>query len=812
MNTMPCKPAFFTLAVSLLTAALAFGQATINDSQTAEPPGGEGSDWDFGNQRVVIGSGDEAEGSLLVPAGTEVLFEVLDLGVDSASASGYLEIDGEGAVVRTETDVPGDSELNVGMDGSGEIRIHNGGQMVSRSAWIALNAGSEGKMTVTGPGSRWDGLSGWSWRVGNQGFGILEVLDGASISGGNNLFVGNISIEDGDGEPVDGGVGEMLVEGGATATFDGNARIGNRPLTDGTVTVRGEGSLLSFGEFVHVGSGGQGTLIIEDGGSVVTGTESTNAALSIGAGQRDGEEEAVGHVHVTGAGSLLDIGSFIHVGRGRDGTLLVENGATVRGASNFRVGREETSVGEATFTGEGTLLDLDDYIHVGADGTGTMHVLDGARIEAPNNTFSIARVPGSEGILNVDGGAVIEVGSHLYDGREGTGEIHVTGGGQILADGQFYIARTDTATGHTTVSGEGSEIAVIGGDLRIATNPDLEFTGGSAAMTLADGGTVSTANDAWASGDSTILMEGGVLAAETGTITIQDTASLTGEGSVLGNLVVGPDATVAGSGDNPLFVRTLASGGVENVTLAGVSARLSEPPVTLAGVAFDNPDGNAFLDIVVDEMQEDLVNFDETIDFAGVHVTVTFDPGEPNRSLTFKLFNYTGPGEPEFAFADVSTPAGWELQDGVLLYTGAEPDPETAFEDWAASFGLEGDDAAPDANPAGDGFRNLEKFAFGADPTVPTATLVDFIPEGDTLTLRWNQRADGSAEYTVESSTDLDAESWETVPGAEPEVMADPDVTPPDGYERVEWTTEVDDAESRAFFRARSAVEADALP
>ena len=43
-------------------------------------------------------------------------------------------------------------------------------------------------------------------------------------------------------------------------------------------------------------------------------------------------------------------------------------------------------------------------------------------------------------------------------------------------------------------------------------------------------------------------------------------------------------------------------------------------------------------------------------------------------------------------------------------------DPWTEYFEWAASFGLEGEPAAPEADPNRDGVTNLEKFAFGLNP------------------------------------------------------------------------------------------------
>ncbi len=136
--------------------------------------------------------------------------------------------------------------------------------------------------------------------------------------------------------------------------------------------------------------------------------------------------------------------------------------------------------------------------------------------------------------------------------------------------------------------------------------------------------------------------------------------------------------------------------------------------------------------------------------------------------------------------------------------------PPPAWSLWAASFGLEGEMANPLEAPAGDGFSNLKKFAFGFSPVKPAAAMARFTPEGGAVTLRWNRSIHVGVDYVIEHRGSLTEGGWNPVGGAEPAVTRVPDVPVPAGYMRMEWTTP-SDAE-RGFYRVRATVADSLLP
>lgn len=99
--------------------------------------------------------------------------------------------------------------------------------------------------------------------------------------------------------------------------------------------------LTGFG--LDVGITGKGTLIISDGGRVLSST----SIVGLGAGS---EGEAI----VTGQGSEWITGAF-GVGPDGKGTLTIENGGKVQSGSPVNIGQNAGSEGLVTITGAGSL-------------------------------------------------------------------------------------------------------------------------------------------------------------------------------------------------------------------------------------------------------------------------------------------------------------------------------------------------------------------------------------------------------------------------------------------------------------------------
>ena len=89
-------------------------------------------------------------------------------------------VSGEGSIWANS------SELDVGLFGTGELTISEGGSVSNWSGYIGANNGSSGTVTVTGEGSIWS--NSYGLYVGNSGTGELTVENGGQVSAGT-LYV-----------------------------------------------------------------------------------------------------------------------------------------------------------------------------------------------------------------------------------------------------------------------------------------------------------------------------------------------------------------------------------------------------------------------------------------------------------------------------------------------------------------------------------------------------------------------------------------------------------------------------------------------
>ncbi len=806
--------------------------------------------WFYADDDLDIGAYvDDAEGRLIVPgaANVEVLFGSLNIGYFPASTSGYLEINGPGARVVAQHSDPVASAVRVGFDGTGEILVTDGGYLFSHQAWVGYNEGSSGKITLTGEDSMWEG-SNYSIRIGHGSEGTLHVLDGATLEGHANLFIGNISDTTPEGEILSAGSGELLIEGGSTVVGQGHVRFANQEGTTANGVVRGEGTLLEAGAYFDVGFRGNGELLVEDGAQITTGTYFRS-------GGRHPTSTGVGTI--TGPGTRVNVGSWVHVGTGGNGTFNVLNGAQLRSGliSDTNAGisvpagtsaGEENARGAVTVSGPGSLMETTTWMIVGRGngddaevGTeGTLVVEDGGLIET-GSYFSSASSPFTKADITVQSGGVIRTGSYFRIGSSENGEASavVTGAGSAVepgsyiqigfrGDGSLLISeggrveipldggsisstgRHDTSVGDLTIEGEASLLSVP--RFLIGSDTDLEPSG-FATVRIRDGGALTVGGHLVVRNGSlveldggTITMEGGIVDSRADEVDIANPGSMiTGTGVINSDVVLSDGGALIGTGETGITLNgsMTGDGQVENITFGDFTVLSSSevPAITSSRFA---PGGT--LSIVVDASTAGLINADAATDFSNANVVITFEPFEPGIEATFQLFT----GDAALNFASVSVPSGWELGgDGVLQHTGAEPG-DTAFEQWTSGFALSGADAAPGANPTGDGFSNTQKFAFGIDPTVAVASLTEVEGDAGAVTLRWNQLDGEDVTYVIERRSNLTDGEWAAVEGTEPVTIGGA----PDGYTRYEWTTAIDADGDQAFYRARAVVDASLLP
>ena len=505
--------------------------------------------------RMNIGR-DQGTGELVISGGGYGLTLQLDAGRDGAT--GRVTIDGAGSQLVLNSNAgtfahpqyAGEAGIATfgRADGSGFLYVTNGGTLTVQNTdgntdlpmlRFARENGSYGYGLVSGAGS-----AAYVTQFGPQG---------DDYAGGPILLVG------------DGGQGVLKVT------------------NDGLVDVRGDQARLSvadgryvpdgFGNFVPDNTLAQSRLEITGGADVVVHSETYGfySGSKMFVGRARGTD---GLVVVDGVGSTLTVATYTDLGDPNDpnvsdyqsaeitvgglgtGQLDVSNGGAVY-ARELNVGLAAATVdptyGHTTYTTTGYLASVD------AAGSGTVNITSGGTVSitATDNAgyrgVQAGRASGTLGIINVDGaGSTLtsEGGAgQIRLGRYGTGELHISGGGQAKS---FYVEAARAGTGRITVDGAGSALTVSdefgrfpgydgayfgeAGFLRLGRN-----AGSYGYLGITNGGRVDVINDPTGNYDNPALQ----IARNYGATGI---AVIDGAGSVLNIEQTGPEGDAFGSG------------------------------------------------------------------------------------------------------------------------------------------------------------------------------------------------------------------------------------------------------------------------
>lgn len=291
-------------------------------------------------------------------------------------------------------------------------------------------------------------------------------------------------------------------------------------------------SVVSSGS-INVGqvAGVSGALTIQNGSRL---TSTSIARLAIVAGSS-------GTVTVTGPGSQWNIPAFtFYVGFQGTGTLNIENGGQVTTGSNTILGGGAASSGTLNIGSGGTLQTLSLR---GGPGASQANFNNGIlRASAANATF-INGFSGTElnllaGGLTIDT-AGFAVGTDATSGFSGVGGLSVTGGGvfSLLAN-SIYTGETQidfgsslALTGAGAIASSGRVVADGIFDISAATTPAIQSLAGSGSVLLgAQTLTITNANDTFAG----IIGGTGGLTVTGGSQTLSGVNTYTGATTVTG--------------------------------------------------------------------------------------------------------------------------------------------------------------------------------------------------------------------------------------------------------------------------------------
>lgn len=378
------------------------------------------------------------------------------------------------------------------------------------------------------------------------------------------------------------------------------------------------------------------------------------------------------------------------------------------------------------------------------DGPGTL-------ILAGNNTFAELEIRNG----TVSGGGTFEVIAN--GGLAGGGGLELRAGSGISVAGQEFTL------GGALIIGDGASFRWDGEPLAIPA-------GGTLTLNHADARFVHNQ-------PAPLVMGAG--------------ATIRGRGSVFNFLDLGESSTALLQGDstaNRLRVvgRVIGNGTLQRVRLHG---RLSPGYGGAGWVALEDVhfvDGTTVDLVVAGPNAHAVIAAGSGVNASLGRLVVRFAEGfMPDKETTFPVIQ--GSGASALSFATVDLPPGWELDAGVLHYTGRYA--VASFGQWARSRGLGDSTLDRWADPRGDGIVNLRRHLFGVDPDRPAGTLAAARVDGDNLRVAWNRIIGGKGDYFIEAGSNLG--EWAELPGVEASVVEAPAELVPYGYERVEASVPV---------------------
>jgi outer membrane autotransporter protein len=379
---------------------------------------------------------------------------------------------------------------SVALTNSGEITGGKGGQTNAGAAGVSIAGGGSvlNTGTIRGGAGGAGGTSGYSGLTGGKG------------SGGAPGFQSNLATVGAGGAGIVG-AGLAVMNAGTIAGgtgFTGQANAITFTGGDNTLSLRNGSTIIGN---VVVESGAVGTLMLGDY-DTLPGTPAFDVSRLVDTATAGATDEFVGFtsfvkngpnsVTLSGTGTQdwsIDEGTLVGDTNSFGGDLTFGTGAGTRGVvfKQDNDGAYSGAIsGDGTFskTGPGTLTLTGASAfdgHTGVAG-GTLAITDGGTVS--NGDGLIAFGTGSVAGVNVAGQGSIWSNDNLIVGYDGTGELNVTGGGEVNSSLTATIGGFPDhyGTGTATVSGAGS--VWNSANLAVGYN-------GEGELTIANGGEVN---------------------------------------------------------------------------------------------------------------------------------------------------------------------------------------------------------------------------------------------------------------------------------------------------------------------------------
>ncbi len=563
----------------------------------------DNSSFDNGTEEIQIGNASAESGTVTLDINTTMNSGAADIGLASGST-------GTATINSGQWTLSG--PLDIGVAGTGTLTVNAQATVTSNAAElssIGRDLNSSGTVTVDGGSLSYDsGLE-----LGRDGSGTLRLYNGGTLTTGvtviSNASGGNssVTIDNGQWTLTDYlsvgrvGVGELIINTlgsvtvNTTFAFSSIAEAGG----EGTVTVNG--GLLTYSSGLRLGSSGTATLNINNGGTVTnqtgvivatsdtqpstatvnTGTWNNHAGLIVGGSELNPHSgpstlniHAEGLVNVTGTLKVWEPGGTVNLlgGTIQTDALDIDPGA----AFNF-------PFGTLGFNGDATIdAALADHIIDPGIGTGkTIAVADTATLLTPviidGGTFSVGGLI-NPGLLDFRRGTLkLNIGTLLIQPTGPLGGDPIVDANQTLRVNQFILVQpnsrltlnggrieSDALQNNGTFTGSGT---VVGNN--DALNALLNLTDGVIQLNPADhllvqgnqstnqgrinllGGTLEVTGTLTNTTDALIIGSGALQT--TDGLTNHGTAAFAGTTHITGDVTNAATGLIASSGGGPLI-------------------------------------------------------------------------------------------------------------------------------------------------------------------------------------------------------------------------------------------------------------------
>ncbi len=643
----------------------------------------------------VIGSGGTTRSALYNSAVTTNSSGSLTLGTGAGSI-GTLTLSGSAGTLAYST-------ANIGAAGGSGALILNGGALTATDIVLGTaGSGASGNLTLSG---------------GSATAARLIIGDAANSSNSATIHSGTLTVTG------SGGLYTIIGGGAGTSTTTGTLHLNGGTLNTGKIGeyITAATSILNFNGGILQASTANASFVAVDTVNVLGGgakIDSNGNAITISKGFAAAATN--GGLTKSGVGTLtLTVKST-----GSPMNLTVDNGALKLAAT----GMASNNIG-------------------GFGNGGTITVHSGATLE-----FNAAYNLGYAQPLVIHGGTVQITSGYSYDGQQYTENVQFTGGGTIIGNamrlgelgggviGVSGSAAATIQTGFFLINATG-KTGTFNVGLTGAVGPDLTISGviadysGATGLPLIKTGAGTLAFSAANTYSGTTEVNGGTLlvngSIQNSTVTIKETATLGGTGSVAGTVTIQSGAIVA-PGD-------------------GGTGTLSTGATTLTGIYACDLDG----------ANCDKLAVTGNLNLTGATLAMA-TPGSGESATSYVIATYTGALIGTFS-STPGLPAGYSLSydspnKQVLVA-------RNSYGLWLAPYSKNGADAQSTADPDHDGIPNGIEFVLGTDPTVssneklPGVTVVG----NDLLFVFRRTAASAYVNPVVQITSSLESGDWADV-------------------------------------------------